>query len=126
MLFFMVKKDFVHVIKNLKMGRLSCIIQVRPIKYSHIDHHASGAGDLTAQNKWESNVIMEAECSDRPETKKCQLLPEARKGRTDFLFWGGEGLIFSWSLWRNHSPADTLVWPSDISFRLLASRTVRE
>lgn len=39
---------------------------------------------------------------------------------------GREGMIFSWSLWRKHSPADTLVWPSDISFRLLASRTARE
>lgn len=85
MLLFMVKKDFANVIKNLKMGRLSWIIHVRP-KYGHIYHHTREAGDLThAQKDWEGSVIVEAECSDQPETKKRQLLPEARKGRNDFL-----------------------------------------
>lgn len=50
MLLFMVKKNFENVIKNLKMGRLSWIIQVRP-KYGHIYHHAREAGDLTHAQK---------------------------------------------------------------------------
>ena len=60
----------------IKMGRLSWIIQVRP-KYGHIYHHTREAGDLThAQKDWEGSVIVEAECSDQPETKKRQLLFE--------------------------------------------------
>ena len=85
MFLFMVNKDFAHVIKNLKMGRLSWIIQVRP-KYSHIHHRAREAWGLThVQKDREGSVIVGAECSERPEAKKCQLLPEARKGRNDFL-----------------------------------------
>lgn len=40
--------------------------------------------------------------------------------------WKRHEQILPQSLWREHHPADTLIWASETDFELLASRTVRE
>lgn len=50
-----------------------------------------------------------------PQAKKCCQPPEAGRG---------EELNFPQSLLREHSPANTLIWPTDTNFRYLTSKTV--